>query len=165
LSKSDHQKPTKAYYLPLDGQEIPVTEEVYRAYWQPVWAERKRQEREKRCVISDGKGKTKRCMEDCEKCNNQRTGSTLSLDKFSEDGFEIADTCDVEEVVAERLLLEELAAALDELDPDNKKIAELYGLGLSEREIAAEVGLSQKAVNKRKAKIFDQLHQLLKNYR
>ncbi len=41
------KKTAKGYYLPIDGQEVPVTEEVYRAYWQPVWAERKRQERKK----------------------------------------------------------------------------------------------------------------------
>lgn len=165
MPKGDNQKSNKEYYLPIDGQKITVTEDVYQAYKQPVWVERKRQERRKRCLISDGKGKTKRCMKDCSKCDRQRTGSILSLDKFVEDGYEIAGSLDVAELVAEKLLFEELAAALDELDPDNKKIAELYGLGLSEREIAAEVGLSQKAVNKRKAKIFDQLHQLLKNYR
>ena len=138
------KKAAKSYYLPVDGQEIPVTEEVYLAYWQPMGAERKRQEREKRCLISDGKGKTKRCMEDCSKCLEQRMGSVLSLDRFAEDGYEISDSLDMDELVAEKLLLEELSAALNELDPINKRIAELYSEGLSERQIATEVGLSQK---------------------
>ena len=159
------KKAAKGYYLPIDGQKIPVTEEVYRAYWQPVWAERKRQEREKRCLISDGKGKTKRCMEDCSKCPEQRMGSVLSLDKFAEDGYEISDSLDMDELVAEKLLLEELSAALNELDPINRRIAELYSEGLSERQIAAEVELSQKTINNRKASIFGQLHQRLKEYR
>ena len=159
------KKAAKGYYLPIDGQKIPVTEEVYRAYWQPVWAERKRQEREKRCLISDGKGKTKRCMEDCSKCPEQRMGSVLSLDKFVEDGYEISDSLDMDELVAEKLLLEELSAALNELDPINRRIAELYSEGLSERQIAAEVGLSQKTINNRKTSIFGQLHQRLKDYR
>jgi DNA-directed RNA polymerase specialized sigma24 family protein len=159
------KKAAKSYYLPIDGQEIPVTEEVYRAYWQPVWAERKRQEREKRCLISDGKGKAKRCMEDCSNYTWQRTGSVLSLDKFVEDGYEISDSLDMDELVAEKLLLEELSAALNELDPINRRIAELYSEGLSERQIAAEVGLSQKTINNRKTSIFGQLHQRLKDYR
>ncbi len=159
------KKAAKSYYLPIDGQEIPVTEEVYRAYWQPVWAERKRQEREKRCLISDGKGKAKRCMEDCSKCPKQRMGSVLSMDKFLEDGYEISDSLDMDELVAEKLLLEKLSAALNELDPVNKRIAELYSEGLSERQIAADVGLSQKTVNNRKASIFGQLHQRLKDYK
>ena len=158
-------KENKEYYLTIDGQKITVTEDVYRAYKQPVWAERKRQEREKRCLISDGKGKTKRCMEDCSQCDRRRTGSILSLDKFVEDGYEVPGAVDVAELVAEKLLFEELAAALNELDPQNKRIAELYGEGMSERQIASEVGLSQKTVNKRKAKIFGQLHQRLKDYR
>ena len=72
------------------------------------------------------RGKTKRCMEDCSKCPEQRMGSVLSLDKFVEDGYEISDSLDMDELVAEKLLLEELSAALNELDPINRRIAELY---------------------------------------
>ena len=103
-------------------------------------------------------------MEDCSKCT-RRNGSVLSLDKFVEAGCEIPDFFDIYEFVAERLLLEELAVALNELDPLNKRIAELYGEGLSERQIADKVGLSQKTINNRKANIFNQLRQRLKNYR
>jgi RNA polymerase sigma factor (sigma-70 family) len=161
MSKSDNQKPTKEYYLPIDGQEIPVSEEVYRAYKRPLWAEHKRKEREKRCRDENGH----RCTKDCSKCDKQRTGSVLSLDKFNEEGFEVADSVDIAELVAEKLLLEELVAALNELDPQNRRIAELYGEGLSEREIAAQVGLSQKGVNKRKTKIFNQLRQRLQEHK
>jgi RNA polymerase sigma factor (sigma-70 family) len=152
--------PINQRFIEIDGQQIPVTEKVYRAYKRPLWAERKRQEREKRC--RDKKGN--RCTKDCSKCDKQRTGSVLSLDKFIEEGFEVADSIDIAELVADKLLLEELAAALNELDPQNKRIAELYGEGLSEREIASQVGLSQKTVNKRKTKIFDQLYKHLKDY-
>ena len=165
MPKNDNQKSSKEYYLTIDGQKIPVTEDVYRAYKQPVWAERKRQERDKRCLVSNGEGKTKRCMEDCSQCDKQRSGSTLSLDKFTEDGYEVPGAIDVAELVAEKLLFEELTAALNELDPQNKRIAELCGEGMSERQIADKVGLSQKTVNNRKAKIFGQLQQRLKNYR
>ncbi|KAB2953744.1 sigma-70 family RNA polymerase sigma factor [Heliorestis acidaminivorans] len=157
---NDNQQSTKEYFLTIDGQEIPVTEEVYRAYKRPVWTERKRKEREKRC--RDEKGN--RCTKDCSKCDRDRTGSVLSLDKFIEDGFEVTDSIDVAELIADKLLFEELATALNELDPKNRRIAELYGEGLSEREIAAKVGLSQKGVNKRKPKIFDQLRQQLKDF-
>ena len=86
-------------------------------------------------------------------------------DRFAEDGYEISDSLDMDELVAEKLLLEELSAALNELDPINRRIAELYSEGLSERQIAAEVGLSQKTINNRKTSIFGQLHQRLKDYR
>lgn len=150
-------------YIPIDGQQILVNENVYRADRRPAWAEHKRKEREKRCVMSNGRGGTRRCTDDCSKCDKQRTGSILSLDKFSDDGFEIADAVDLAELVADKLLFEELSTALEELDPDNRRIMELFSIGKSEREIAAGIGLSQKAINKRKTKLFAQLRERLKS--
>ena len=57
-----------------------VSEEVYRAYKRPIWAEHKRNDRQKLCQVSDGKGGLKRCIEDCSKCNHTKEGSVLSLD-------------------------------------------------------------------------------------
>jgi len=112
----------KQRFIEIDGQKITVAEESYRAYKRPAWAERKRIERAKRCVISDGRGRTKRCTDDCSKCDKQRTGSVLSLDRFINDGYEIADTVDLAELVADKLLLEQLVAALDELEPDERSL-------------------------------------------
>lgn len=148
------------YYIELNGQKIEVTEEVYRAYKRPAWAEGKRREREKRCF--DEKGC--RCLKDCSACPRQRTGTVLSLEGLFEDhGYQIADPVDIEELITDQLLLEELFAALEELDPDNRRIMELFSRGQSEREIAADIGLSQKAVNKRKAKLLKELRVRLKN--
>jgi RNA polymerase sigma factor (sigma-70 family) len=148
-------------FIEIDGEQIPSNEEVYRAYKRPAWAERKRNEREKRC--RDEKGK--RCTSDCSLCDKQRTGAILSLDYSAvEYGFEPSDPADIEEILAEKQLLEELLSALDELDPDNRRIMELFANGMSEREIATDIGLSQKAINKRKAKLFAQLKERLKNF-
>jgi RNA polymerase sigma factor (sigma-70 family) len=161
---NDNQQTNTQRYIPINEQQIPVTEEVYQAYTRPVWAERKRKEREKRCVISNGRGRTKRCTVDCSKCDKQRTGSVLSMDKFIEEGFEIAEHIDLAEIVADKLLFEELYKALDELDPDNRRIMELFSIGKSEREIATAIGLSQKTINKRKPKLFAQLQKRLKDF-
>lgn len=161
---NDNQQAIAPRYIEIDGQQTPVTEEVYRAYKRPAWAEHKRKEREKRCVISDGRGGSKRCNDDCGKCDKQRTGSVLSLDKFAQEkGFEPADTVDIAELIADKLLYEELDRVLEELDPDNRRIMELFSIGKSEREIAANIGLSQKAINKRKTKLFAQLRERLKH--
>jgi RNA polymerase sigma factor (sigma-70 family) len=152
-------------YITIDGKEIPVTEEVYRAYKQPLWAEHKRKEREKRCIISNGKGSTKRCMDDCSKCKKQRTGSVLSLDRFEEEyGFEPSENVDIADMLLDKMLLEELFSALEELDPDNLRILKLFSIGKSEREIADIVGKSQKTINKRKTKLFAQLRERLKDF-
>ncbi|QGT99533.1 hypothetical protein SYNTR_0940 [Candidatus Syntrophocurvum alkaliphilum] len=152
-----------AWHLTIDNQVIEVTEEVYRAYKQPLWAENKRKEREKRCIISNGRGGTKRCMDDCSTCDNQRTRNVLSLDKFSADGFDVPDSVNIDELLEDKLLLEELYAALDELDPENRRIAELFSMGKTEREISDCIGRSQKTINNRKLKIFAYLKELLKD--
>jgi DNA-binding NarL/FixJ family response regulator len=41
---------------------------------------------------------------------------------------------------------------------------ELFATGMSEREIATDIGLSQKVINKRKAKLFAQLKDRLKDF-
>lgn len=154
-----------SWHLTIDNQVIEVTEEVYRAYKQPLWKEKKRCEREKRCIVSNGMGGIKRCMLDCSTCKKPRTGSVLSLDKFSADGFDIPDSINVEELVADKLLLEELYKTLEELDPENRLIAELFSIGKTEREIAESIGRSQKTVNNRKPKIYAQLQERLKKWR
>jgi len=63
---NDNQQTITPRYIEIDGQQIPVSEEVYRAYKRQLWAEHKRKEREKRC--RDEKGN--RCTRDCSTCDN-----------------------------------------------------------------------------------------------
>lgn len=150
----------KQYYITIDNEQIPVTEEVYRAYKRPEWVEHKRIERSKRCVDSKGR----RCTADCSKCPRARTGSVLSLDKLAEDGFDVPCGSDVESAIMDAMLLNELIHALGELAPDNRKILEMFSNGSTEREIADAVGMSQKGVNKRKTRLLEQLREQLKDF-
>lgn len=95
MSNHDNQQTTMQRTIEIDGQQIPVSEEVYRAYKRPAWTEHKRKEREKRCRDENGN----RCTGDCSNCNKQRTGSVLSLDRFADEGFEVADDVDRKSVV------------------------------------------------------------------
>jgi len=88
----------KKLYIEIDVEQIPVTEEVYRAYKRPLWAEHKRKERAKRCRDENGN----RCKKSCRECSKLRDGSDLSLEKFTDDGFEIASSVDVAELVADK---------------------------------------------------------------
>jgi len=149
-------------FIKTGGQKFTVTAESYRAYKRPAWAERKRKEREKRCVISNGRGGTKRCTDDCSKCDKQRTGSVLSLDKFIDDGYELADTADLAELVADKLLLEQLVAALDDLEPDERALINaLFNNDRTERDYAAEIGISHQAVGKRLKKVVAKLRGIM----
>jgi len=145
-------------YIEIDGEQIPVTEKVYRAYKRPLWAEHKRKERAKRC--RDEKGF--RCTKDCKSCPKLRDGGDLSLDKFSDDGYEITDPVDLAELVADQLLLEQLAAALGELEPDERSLIDaLFYKERTERDYAAEIGISHQAVGKRKLKVIEKLRGIM----
>jgi len=151
---------TKPRFIDLDGRQISVSEEVYRAYKRPVWAERKRRDRWSRCRKPDGS----RCDGDCGQCSRQRSGSMLSLEQSREIGYEPADvSADVEAIVFNQLLLEQLMRYLDELDSDSRRLCLLIGEGVSEREIAAAAGISQSTLNYRKNRLFAKLRNLLKD--
>jgi RNA polymerase sigma factor (sigma-70 family) len=152
-SQSDEQR-----YIEIDGQQIPVTEEVYRAYKRPLWAEHKRKERAMRCRDENGN----RCTKSCRECPKLRDGGDLSLEKFTDDGFEVADSVDIAELIADKLLLEQLIDALDDLDPDERSLIDaLFYNDRTERDYAAEVGISHQAIGKRKKKIIDKLRGLM----
>jgi len=146
-------------FIEIDGEQIAVTEEVYRAYKRPVWNENKDRERESRCRTANGT----RCTEKCWLCNKERTGKPLSLEQFVNDGFEVPDYVDPLDDFIDKELVEELYAALDELEPENLQIIEfLFFDKLTERQTAERIGFSQKGINKRKAKIIEQLKKYFK---
>ena len=156
---------TKQYYLTIDGQEVTVTEEVYRAYKRPIWAEYKRNDRQKLCQVSDGKGGLKRCTEDCSKCSRTKEGNVLSLDGLEEAGYSVEDRAqDVAEIVAEKVLLEELFKALEELDPNSHHICKLLMEGCSKREIARIMSIPQSSFEYQFKKLMASLRERLENY-
>ena len=139
---------------------VPVTDAIYTEYMRPEWREQKRRQREQHCTV-DGK----RCQKDCNYCKYSPEGAALSLERLAEDLGETApDKVDVAECCIAELLNRELYEALDELTSEDKKIIKLLFNEMSEREIAAEVGLSQKGVNKRKHKLFEFLRARLGKY-
>ena len=148
-------------YLEINGEQVAVTEEIYLAYMRFEWKEQKRIEREGRCRDENGN----RCMEDCRRCREYRDGRPVSLDKLDEDGFVITDPIDAQKYIEDKLLFEAIYDAIDALESKNRHIISLFYAGLTEREIAAQVGLSQKGVNKRKNRIFEQLREKLENFR
>lgn len=128
----------KDYYIVIDGEKVPVTEEVYRAFKQPAWKERKRRE--------------------------VRVEKERSLDVFFGAGYDIpSEQALVDEIVADKLLLDELYSALSELTDDERKLIDaLFYKEKSERTFAKEIGISSIAVHKRKHKVLDKLKNILK---
>lgn len=160
--------PEKVVYTKIGNRSvkaimIPVTSKAqYDEYMRPLWADAKREERSKRCTVSNGKGKLKRCTDDCGKCERLHEGSVLSLDEFQKDGFEETyPEKDIADIVVEMIFIEQLTKILDELDPDSRRICELIKEGLSDRQMASEFNLPKSTFNDKKRRMLAKLHKLL----
>lgn len=118
---------------------IPVSEAVYREFMRPLWREDKRR---------------------------QRHGSDeVSADKMYEDfELEFPDDFDLEKIVMKKELLAALRRELVALQAIDRTILTMIANGYSEAAVGKAVGLSQKAVNKRKHKLFALLKEHLKDF-
>lgn len=159
-------------YIRNSKSWIPVSEEVYLEYYRPVWRLQKEAQKRGQCVCP--RSKLWLCDGDCAMCEYQAAGNTISLDApmRNDAGEEFClwdtledPTANIEESVADKLLLEELFRALDELDPDSRRICELIRQGKSEREIADEFVIRQSTLNYRKRKLMDSLRERLKDFK
>lgn len=142
----------KQRYIKVEHELIPVSEEVYQAYTRFRENERYRARRDGKCGQSD----YRRCSGDCAACPWQQEGyRVLSLDKaFGSEGecekIEPAQSTAVDELVADKMLLESLYRRLDELIPDGAQVFRLRAQHYSEREIARMLGVkSQSTLNYR----------------
>ena len=126
----------KERYIYINGEKVPVTEEVYRAYKRPAWREHKRKERER------------------------ENGTTpLSLERFAEGGYDIpSGDALVDEIVADKLLLDMLMSALDKLTAEERGLIDaLYYEKNSIRELAAKTGKSKSAIQRAKDRVIEKL--------
>lgn len=145
----------KKYYFEYLSMDI-MTPEIKQLYWRSL----KGSERSSRCRLENGA----RCTASCRNCPRQREGNPLSLDALSETGTEAADAFSLEDHILELELSEALADAINALGEKNRTIILLFSEGVTERAIAAEVGMSQKGVNNRIHKIIDTLRKSLKGF-
>ena len=140
---------------------VPATKEQYEAFMQPLWAEIKREERSRRCTVSDGKGKLKRCELDCKACEKMKDGAPLSLESFFEETeleFEAPDAIQCEAILT-AMLFEDLFESLRNQAPELAPIFEMLYDGKSQRTIATIIDKPQSSLNymiKRMKKILQQ---------
>lgn len=119
---------------------IPATEEQYREYMRLLWREDKRQQR--------------------------HGADEVSADKVRDDyELEVPDDFNLEEEVVKKELLAALRHELAALQDIDRTILLMIADGASEAATGKAVGLSQKAVNKRKHKLYALLKEHLKDFR
>lgn len=154
----------KRFYLKVRGQEVEVSEAVYRAYIQPVRAERRRKQRAFRCRIKGERLNLVRCTKDCRECpyalsGHNALGNDLSLDRMKDEGVDMEDRrMDVEQNYIVEEDNRELYAAIARLTPRQQEIVKLiYFEEKTQDETAAIIGISQQAVSKALVKIIAEL--------
>jgi RNA polymerase sigma factor (sigma-70 family) len=127
----------KEYYITIDGKDVPVTEEVYRAFKRPAWKERKRRE--------------------------IRSEKERSLEAFMDDGYDIpSKQALVDELVEDKLLLDMLFNALLELTDDERDLINaLFYEEKSERELSKDSGVPHPTIHSRKVSVLQKLKRLL----
>ena len=128
---------SKDRYVWLDGVKVQVSEEVYRAYYRPEWREAKQKD--------------------------VRGDNEYSLDALEEAGFEaVSPDALIDEIVADKLLLDELYAALAELTDDERfLIDQFFYKEKSEREISKETNTPRNTLVYRKNRLLAKLKKLI----
>ena len=150
----------KQFFIRLNGQQIPITEEVYLAYY--------RSERRMRYFERDIK--TENAVRDKNgDITGYRPAKEDSLDRLMEAGEDYTDDCEgVEDAVVSVMMSDKLHEVLDELpESDRELIDALFfsngGEGMSEREYSELSGVPRKTVAYRRGKILARLKKLLEN--
>ena len=122
---------------------VPCTKEQYYAYMRPIWAEMQREERSRRCMVSNGRGGLKRCEGNCSKCEQMKTCSKISIENMKkETRKEVPDpTIDTSNIALTTMLFNDLMKKLQEQDPQLAEIFSLLFDGESQRSIAKITGI------------------------
>lgn len=134
-------------FIEIDGQKVPVTEEVYQEYKRPVWRERKRSQRMEEKNTGEAIDQT-----------TIVGAKPLSIEQMLEEGVDIpyyGPT--VEQIVMLKMLMEELHRALEQLTQVDRTIMEMVGSGATEREICRITGLPKTTVRRRKDSLIRKL--------
>ena len=150
MSNQANQSQTSIYkiYLPHEKQWVEVTEAQYYAYYRDIWATRKRAQKHRQCMCP--KSKLWLCDGDCLICKFRAPGDSLSLDLTfeNEDGEEysllgkLADqSASIDDIVTDQTMLDILFQRLGEIMPEARCIGDLRLAGLSDAEIADEIGI------------------------
>ena len=159
----------KTYFIPVDGNPIEVSEEVYRAYYQPIWNARYHAQKNGECRCT--KAQLWKCDGVCPGCPFYAAGKKVSIDTpigGEDDELTLGDTLaddapTAESILMDKELLDALYDELSRLDPEGKRICELL-MYHSEREAADIMGMARSTFKRHWAKIQAELQEKLKEY-
>ena len=142
------QKKANRYFIPIDGMPIEVSEEVYRAYYRPIWNTRYHAQKNGECRCT--KTQFWKCDGVCPGCPFYAAGKKVSIDTAiggEDDDLTLGDTLadnapTADSILMDQELLKALYEELDRLDPEGQRICELM-MHHSEREAAEIMGMAR----------------------
>ncbi len=133
----------REYYLYVKGKAVPVSEEVYKAYWKITEHERYLQRKDWK--------------------HNVIPFSALDHDGHFADNI-IDESVDIEKIVEVKRQIEELHKALNQLTKEEREIiTAIFFEGESLRSIGKRKNRSYQAIGKRRDKILEKLRKLLED--
>lgn len=166
MANLDNQSQRFIYIRSLK-EKVPCTEQQFQEFYREATRIRKKEQYYHRCKCP--KQFIWACDGDCENCEHHLGYRLLSLDApNTEDGCtlleseELATPDLMEEVISDRILLEQLFQRLRELDPDADEIIEYWkdDSSISDREIAKRLGRKQRTFADQMKKIRTELHKV-----
>lgn len=131
----------KEFFIYVNNKKIEVTPEVYYAYWQSI-----RQERHLR---------------------EYWRYKSISLDYLMEQQMPQTEFSLIEESVEDKAvknyMIQQMMQGVEQLEyKEAQLIYALFFLGMTEREYAAKIGISQQTVNRKKQRILKKLKNFMK---
>ena len=165
MQNNDNQK-TYFIYVRSTGEKVPVTKEQHDSFYKEADRIRHKERDHGRCMCPYRF--IWRCDGDCLDCEYHATGDITSLDQPLSDGN--GTLCDympdrsksMEEIISDRMLLEQLFARLRELDPDADIIIQCWldDYKISDRAIAEKLGRPQRTFADQMKKIRTELRKV-----
>lgn len=150
-NENDSKQKTYFIFIRSTGEKVPVSKEQHDAFYKEADRIRHKEQDHGRCMCPYRYAW--KCDGDCIGCEYHAAGDTLSLDVANPDGngnmydYLLDNHTPIEELISDRILLEQLFSRLRELDPEADTIIQLWmdhPEGISDRAIARELGRPQK---------------------
>ena len=156
-----------SHFLVIDGQRVPLTDELQKLYNREIYTARNRARREHSCACTN----YKECNGDCSLCRYHKQGIVLSTDdERYGDGYSAGTNKAVEQVLSaedEFMAKESLAAVMRtaaNLVKNGDTILLMKAEGQSERQIAAELGLPRTTIQRQLNKLIKYLNEHRSDY-
>lgn len=165
MQNNDNQK-TYFIYVRNTGEKVLVTKEQHDSFYKEADRIRHKEQDHGRCMCPYRF--IWKCDGDCIGCEYHAAGDITSLDQpLPDDNGTLGDyipdrSKPIEEVIADRMLLEQLFARLRELDPDADTIIQCWldDYRISDRAIAEKLGRPQRTFADQMKKIRTELRKI-----